>query len=557
LYPLKATVMKKIFYLLVFILTTTTQSNAQCWQKIASGGSHTLAIKNDGTLWAWGQNIWGQLGDGTNTNRNAPVQIGSATDWVTISALSRNSMAIKADGTLWAWGDNTFGQFGIGTNISSNVPVQAGLSNGWLIVSVGDIYTLGLKTDGTIWAWGQNSVGQLGIGSYDNTNIPVQIGTGTDWANISAGYENSAAITTTGTIWTWGSNLFGVLGNGTNTGPVNIPGQVGTETDWQKINNSGTHMMAIKTNGILWGWGNNAYGQLGDGTTINKNSPVQIGTDSDWDTTIAAGALSMALKTDGSRWAWGLNSGGEFGNGTYTSVIQPQQIGFDTDWQILSMTETGFGIRTGGNLWGWGANINGQIGNGTTTNSNIPVPISCNIILPVTWLYVNGQLQNGNAIIKWATASESNTNRFEIEYSSNGISYTKIGTVTAAGNSSSTLRYEYLHTSPAIGKNYYRIKQIDLDGRFTYSAVIVLDNVTAKNIFIAPNSVQHSATIYFKETSSKTIRLLNTNGQLVLEQLIQQGSNSQTLDMHHLSAGMYLLQVQTGNNTEVYKIIKE
>jgi alpha-tubulin suppressor-like RCC1 family protein len=550
--------MKKTFYLILICIIISIQITAQCWQKITSGGSHTLAIKTDGTLWAWGQNFWGQLGDGTNTNRNTPVQIGSASDWVTISALSRNSMAIKADGTLWAWGDNTFGQLGIGTNSSSNVPVQAGLSNGWLTVSVGAEYALGLKTDGTLWAWGQNNVGQLGIGGFTNTNIPVQIGTGTNWANISAGYENSAAITTSGTIWTWGSNLFGVLGNGTNTGPVDIPGQIGTETDWLKINNSGTHMMAIKTNGTLWGWGYNAFGQLGDGTIINKNSPIQIGIDTDWDTTIAAGSLSMARKTDGSRWAWGQNSNGEFGNGTYTSVIQPQQIGFDTDWQILSMTETGFGIRTGGNLWGWGANNNGQIGDGTTTNRNSPVTISCNVILPVTWLYAQAQLLNNIVLVKWATALESNTQIFEIEHSTNGLSYSKIGTVTAAVNSSSTQRYEYLHNSLAIGKNYYRIKQIDLDGRFTYSSIIVLQsNGSKESTIIAPNPAHNEASLFFSHTGTKIIQLVTINGKILLTEKISKENSSYQLNMSNLIPGIYILRLQTENGLETYKIIKQ
>jgi hypothetical protein len=184
-------------------------------------------------------------------------------------------------------------------------------------------------------------------------------------------------------------------------------------------------------------------------------------------------------------------------------------------------------------------------------------PFSVISTLPVTWLYVQGKLQTTGALIKWATASESNTANFETEHSTDGIAYTKIGITRAAGNSTSTSRYEFLHASPATGKNFYRIRQVDLDGRFTYSAVVVLYNITAKNVLITPNPVQHSTIIYFKEASTKTIRLLKANGQLVLTQLVQPGSSSQVLDMNNLPVGLYLLQVQAGNETEVFKIIKQ
>jgi Secretion system C-terminal sorting domain len=184
-------------------------------------------------------------------------------------------------------------------------------------------------------------------------------------------------------------------------------------------------------------------------------------------------------------------------------------------------------------------------------------PFSVISTLPVTWLYVQGQLQTNGALIKWATGSESNAARFEIEHSTNGTAYTKIGATPAAGNSTVTSRYEFIHPSPVTGKNFYRIKQIDLDGRFTYSAVVVLYNISAKTVIITPNPVQHSTTIYFKDASAKTIRLLKANGQLVLTQLVQPGSSSQLLDMNNLPAGLYMLQVQTGNETEVFKIIKQ
>lgn len=559
--------MKKVFHFLVILLAITIQANAQCWQKIAPGGSHTLAIKNDGTLWAWGNNFHGALGDGTFTNRSTPVQIGTETNWSVISAneevnatpKSNFSLAIKTDGTLWAWGNNSYRQLGIGpTGGDYNTPVQVGLDNDWLTVSAGKSYSLGIKTNGTLWAWGFNQNGELGLGDFTARSIPVQVGTATNWANISAGFEASAALTTTGTIWTSGRNYAGQLGDGTNI-DKNTLVQVGIATDWQMVSNSGLHMMAIKSDGTLWAWGQNSLGQLGDGTFTNSNIPLQIGTDTDWDTTVCGFLITAALKTNGTRWAWGYNSFGEYGIGNLDWYIEPFQTGTEADWQTISVKSyTAFGIRTGSNLWVSGLNENGQIGDGTMVDKLSPAQVSCNIILPVTWLSVNGQMLNSNAVIKWSTASENNTARFEIEHSSNGINYSTLGVVAAAGNSSGIQRYEFLHSSHVQGKNYYRIKQIDLNGRFTYSSIIVLYNNKRLLTVVSPNPVIQNTTISFSESSVPgVLTLLNTNGQIMLRQNLKAGSSNTALNMTHLPAGIYYLQIQADGLFETQKIIKQ
>ncbi len=553
--------MKKIFYLILIFFSISIQVNAQCWARISAGNAHTLAIKNDGTLWAWGFNQDGQLGDGTNTNRTFPVQVGTAADWSSVYVSDGNfSLALKSNGTLWAWGENSVGQLGNGTFTNSNIPIQVGSNNDWLIVSPGYNYILATKTNQTLWAWGGNGTGQLGNGSIDfGIDAPVQIGTDNDWLWVDAGFQTSMALKTNGHIWAWGNNFNGIFGNGTNGTSSNVPIQVSATNDWISFNAS-SHVMARKANGSLWAWGANAFGELGDGTTTDKLSPVQIGTDTDWDEVIAGGIFTLALKNDGTLWHWGDNGFGQYGNGTFfPASLVPLQNPFYNDWETISVTAfTAFGIRNGSNLWGWGSGTNGQIGNGTTSNSNIPNQISCNNILPVTWLYVNGQLQNGNAIIKWATASESNTQKFEIEHSGNGISFSKIGNVTAAGNSSITQHYQFLHNSPAVGKNYYRIKQIDLDGRFSYSSIILLQNKDSKtNIIIAPNPVVNEATLFFNETGNKTLQLLTTGGQIVYTEKINGTNNSHTINMSKLASGIYVLRLQTENGIKTYKIIKQ
>ena len=376
--------MKKIITLCLLAFIGTTTLNAQiagCFKTISAGQYHTIAIKTDGSLWAWGHNSNGQLGDGTNTvfmgannDKNSPVQIGSATNWESISLGQYYSIGIKTDGTLWAWGNNSYGQLGDGSNADRFSPVQIGTATNWVKISTGLSFTTAIKADGTLWAWGLNNFGQLGDGTTTFRNSPVQIGSATNWASISSGYYHTIATKTDGSLWTWGYNVVGQLGDGTTT-QRDSPVQVGSETNWANISGGGAHSIAIKADGTLWAWGKNTYGQLGDGTTIQRNSPVQIGTHC---ASIGAGYYhSIAIKINGSLWAWGHNAEGELGDGTTTDKHSPLQIGSATNW--VSIGVGGYHTlakNTVGSLWTWGYNIFGQLGDGTTTQRNSLVQIS-------------------------------------------------------------------------------------------------------------------------------------------------------------------------------------
>lgn len=259
----------------IYISIPTQVSMDTTWTNIAAGSSHTLAIKEDGTLWAWGWNSSGQLGDGIRISKNIPVQIGTDNTWSQVNAGSTHSFALKNNGTLWAWGTNENGQLGSGKSISSTTPLQIGMDNTWSEVDASTFHNLGLKTDGTLWAWGVNFNGQLGDGTTSEKNTPVKIGVGTTWASIKTGYNYSLAIKTDGTLWAWGLNSSGQLGDGTNV-DKNIPVQIGTNTNWKSMAAGTEHSLAIKTDNTLWAWGRNDDGQLGDGSTINKNTPVLI-----------------------------------------------------------------------------------------------------------------------------------------------------------------------------------------------------------------------------------------------------------------------------------------
>jgi alpha-tubulin suppressor-like RCC1 family protein len=152
---------------------------------VAAGDEFTVAVRRDGTLWAWGSNDWGQLGDGTFTARTSPEQIGTATDWASVAAGYSHTVAIRSDGTLWAWGYNNDGQLGDGTTTNNTSPEQIGTATDWASVTAGHQHTVAIRSDGTLWAWGDNSLGQLGDGKAPSISyVPEQIGTATNWAGL-------------------------------------------------------------------------------------------------------------------------------------------------------------------------------------------------------------------------------------------------------------------------------------------------------------------------------------------------------------------------------------
>ncbi len=252
------------------------------WTDISCGYQYGLAVRQDGTLWAWGRtDNNGSLGDGTSTASASPIQIGTDTNWAKVYAGERHSMAIKTNGTLWAWGSNDWGYLGDGTQAGKTSPVQIGTGTDWASIALGDRHSLGIKTDGTLWTWGLNDNGQLGDGTSGGGNIrtsPIQIGTGTNWKSVAAGYFHSIGLKTDGTLWSWGYGANFALGQG-NTTTYSMPTQIGTATDWDILASSkgGTnHHHAVKTSGAIYGWGVNNNYNLGDGTSTLRAAPVLI-----------------------------------------------------------------------------------------------------------------------------------------------------------------------------------------------------------------------------------------------------------------------------------------
>jgi len=327
------------------------------------GFHHTGAIKTDGTLWMWGQNTDGELGFNSRADhRSSPAQLGTDSTWARlVTGGKENCMATKTDGTLWAWGSNASGGLGQNQNYTHvrSSPVQIGTGTDWgtetAKISSGFYTNFAIKTDGTLWSWGYNSDGQVGQNQGGGfISSPTQI-PGTTWDKLAVqNYNHTAAIKTNGTLWTWGEGQYGQLGNNQNenntrrySSPIQVPG-----TTWASITAHASCMYAVKTDGTLWTWGRNHEGQLGinlGSPTTSRSSPTQVGTDTTWSTdpvhiTGAYESNISLLKTDGTLWSWGSNANGSQGLNDRTARSSPTQVGTATEWAAIAAA--GVGGRT-------------------------------------------------------------------------------------------------------------------------------------------------------------------------------------------------------------------
>jgi RHS repeat-associated protein len=309
-------------------------------------------------------------------------------------------LALKTDGTVWAWGHNNSGQLGNGTTSAggcscSDTSVQvSGLSDITALAGSGS-WWLALRSDGTVWAWGNNQTGNLGTGTLttagcDCIDTPVQVSGLTGVTALSAAYSSALALKSDGTVWSWGDDYYGEVGNGTTmtTGCNCVDAPVELSLSGVVAVSSGATSFALKSDGTVWSWGDNGYGELGNGTTGSSgcycvDTPVQVSGLTDVRAVPQSGSSVFALRADGTVWAWGLNNIGELGIGTTSNSNVPVQVGNGlADVTSVSMPDsTAYAIQSNGAVWAWGDNNVGQLGNGTTTTtgcqcSDIPVPVS-------------------------------------------------------------------------------------------------------------------------------------------------------------------------------------
>jgi alpha-tubulin suppressor-like RCC1 family protein len=305
--------------------SSTSKLGTDVWKAASAGANHTVAIRTNGTLYAWGLNSSGQLGLGDTTIRSSPVQIGTSS-WTAVSAGDAHTVAIRSDGGLFVWGNNGTGRLGDGTATSRSSPVQVG-ADSWTAVAAGGSHSVAVRKDGGLFAWGLNNVGQLGLSNTTNLSSPVQVGADS-WTSVAAGASHTVSVRSDGGLFAWGLNNVGQLGL-SNTTNLSSPVQVGADS-WTLVTAGNQHTAGIRTNKLLYAWGRNNYGQLGLNDLVDTSSPVQVGTGS-WTVVEAGNWHTVGVRSTNRLYAWGYNANGQLGDGTTTTRSSPVQIGSDID----------------------------------------------------------------------------------------------------------------------------------------------------------------------------------------------------------------------------------
>jgi alpha-tubulin suppressor-like RCC1 family protein len=355
-----------------------------------------------GVSYSWGYNGQGRLGDGTTTSRLSPVTIiGVTPGWTEVSGGGSHSLGI-ASGIAYAWGNGGVGQLGIGSSVvsrSSPVAVIGGITN-WANVSAGGNHSLGIA-GGVAYGWGQNDVGQVGDGTFSSaaTSPVTVVGGITDWSRVSAGSQFSLGLTESGNIYSWGAGSNGQLADGffsfSRRSPVSIVGGI---TGWTFVSAGDSHALAI-SNGIAYAWGTGTYGRLGDNDVSNRASPVTVvGGITNWSQLSGGGNHSLGLTADGVLYAWGRNNAGQLGNNSTTDVSSPVTVvGGITNWSNMSGgLSHSLASTTSGIAYAWGSGFNGRLGDGTTVSKSSPITILGSI---ATWTSVEAGTSHSLGII--------------------------------------------------------------------------------------------------------------------------------------------------------------
>lgn len=384
--------MKSLIHILFTLLaialyTTPSVASGPDVISIAVGDYHVLALRDDGTVLSWGKNNRGQLGIGNGSgDQNTPVAV-MLDNVKAISAGCSHSLGLKHDGTVWAWGSNDQGELGDGTTVDRYEPVRVNNLESIVAISAGNRISLALKSDGTVWAWGDNRRGMLGDGTLESKSCPIRV-TGLNGI-VSLGEMNTFALSDDGSVWAWGYNVFvdkgseiigGAAGDDSQTRFHTTPFKVTWLSDVESISSGASHILYLKKDGSVRAWGNNMYGQFGNGARSGwleyTNSPVQVNVG--YASAISTGAFSsVILKDDGSVWVCGKAPGSNVVDMAGGEGIPAPALvnGLNNIVGIGAGEEHIVALGNDGSLWAWGNNNYGQLGDGTTSSKSNPVKI--------------------------------------------------------------------------------------------------------------------------------------------------------------------------------------
>jgi len=444
------------------------------------GNSHTASVTvwivRQGSMVAWGNNNYGQLGSVGPASRLSPAPLNGMMSVIAMSGGDHHTIALRSEGTVWACGRNGRGQLGDGSSVTTPVPVQVSGLSGIIAIDAGDEHNLAIKSDGTVWAWGENDKGQLGDGTTTLRRIPVQVNGLNGIVAISASGGHSLAVKNDGTVWAWGWNYFGQLGDGTTSDrlmPVQVVGLSGVS----KVAAGGLHSLALKSNGTVWACGSNSAGQLGDNTNTTTSLPVQaLGITNA--TSVAAGyEFSLARKSDGTVWAWGINANYELGNGVdYDNELPGPVVGLSGVGAIDAGSAHGLAFKSPNSIWGWGFNATGQIGDTTVGQHPWAVAVlGLNDVTSIAAGFYHGLACIGTAILPAAANDsfivEANTGANALSVLSNDAANTPdpLGIVGITQGAHGTVALTGSGASGATGLTYTPTSGYSGSDSFTYT----------------------------------------------------------------------------------------
>ena len=352
------------------------------------------------TLLSWGNNGFGQLGDGTTTQRTSPTPFAELPNWNTVAAGDSSTCATGTDATLWCWGLNNAGQLGDGTQDGHKSPHEVTTpSTDWDTVGAGHWFACATTTLDDLWCWGDNVNGQLGDGTTTRRFSPVQIGPSGVWTSVAPGYAHTCAVDWLSQLWCWGENDEGQVGNGASGADVLTPTLVAGSASWDSVAAGDGHTCGLRTDGTLWCWGDGDFGKLGQGVNLaNSTTPLQVGSASDWEAVEAGDDHVCGVTTGGDLWCWGRSTKGQVGNGTAgVSVLAPAQIGSGTTWLSVELgREHSCATSAGDDLWCWGDASRGRLAQPSGGASYFTTPMQ--VPGPTNWSAVTSGAEHGCGI---------------------------------------------------------------------------------------------------------------------------------------------------------------
>lgn len=356
--------------------------------QIAPGGETSCAVMSDGSAYCWGDNTYGQMGDGTTTSSATPVLVSGGHTWASISTnedtiagqLGANTCGVTTTGVGYCWGDNAHGEVGDATNTQRTSPTAVAGGHTWASIVVGLTDTCGITTTGDGYCWGANWHGEIGDGTISGNYSPTAISGGLTWSSLSEGQQATCGVTTTGDGYCWGANWVGALGNGT-TSDSHTPTAVSGAYTWASISIGYISTCGVTTSGTGYCWGSNSHGEVGDGTTVDESLPTSVAGGYTWAQISQGGGTACGITTSGATYCWGNNAAGEVGDGTTTERHSPTLVlnGLTFSSVIAgddSLDDTDCGLAKDGIVYCWGNNNDSQIGDGTTTNRSVPTEAS-------------------------------------------------------------------------------------------------------------------------------------------------------------------------------------